>query len=43
MGAYLDVPSVKERDYGALKLFKKIKTQKCFNAFDEYYKTLYPK
>ena len=43
MGNYLNVASPKERDLSALKLFKKVKSQNCFQAFHEYYDKYYPR
>ena len=43
MGNYLNVPSVKDAERSLLKFFKKIKTEKCFEAFTDYYENIYPR
>jgi len=43
MGNYLNVPSSKNLDKTSTNSIKKIKTVKCFEVFDDYYKTYYPR
>ena len=43
MGNYINVPAQESVDKSIMNSIKKVKTEKCFEAFDDYYKNYYPR